>query len=79
LKQEYPNSKIGDVWVSLYLDEIVTMRDTDWIKLSKYHIIPESAEDVDYVPVIFRNGKADNTMKNNRKYTLFHEECFQND
>ncbi len=74
LRQEYADSKIGDVWVSLYLDEIVTLRDTDWIKLSKYHIIPESVEDIDHISVIFRNGKADNTLKNmdkHRNYPMF--------
>jgi site-specific DNA-methyltransferase (adenine-specific) len=34
LSMEYPNSKIDDIWVSFYLDGIVTIRDIDWIKLA---------------------------------------------
>ncbi len=74
LAQEKSDSKIDDVWISFYLDEIVTLRDTDWIKLSKYYIIPESAEEIDHVPVIFRNGKSDNLLKNKdrrRDYPMF--------
>lgn len=74
LAQEKSDSKIDDVWISFYLDEIVTLRDTDWIKLSKYYIIPESTEDIDHVSVIFRNGKPDNILKNKdrrRDYPMF--------
>jgi len=48
LKKESPNSKIGDVWVSFYLGKIVTIRDIDWEKLSKYFIIPEDVKNIDF-------------------------------
>lgn len=41
LAQEEANSKIGSVWVSMYLDEIATIRDCDWAELSKHFVIPE--------------------------------------
>ena len=48
LSEELPDSKIGNVWVSIYLDEIVTIRDKDWNELSQYFIIPEDIKDIDF-------------------------------
>jgi site-specific DNA-methyltransferase (adenine-specific) len=47
------DSKIGDVWVSLYLDEIATIRDKDWIKLEESFLIPENIKDIDFTKIIF--------------------------
>lgn len=51
LSQESPNSKIDDVWVSFYLDEIVTVRDKDWEKLSHCFFIPENVKEIDFVKI----------------------------
>ena len=48
ISQETSLSKIGDIWVSFYLDEIVTIRDRDWEKLASYFSIPENIKDVDF-------------------------------
>jgi len=48
LSKESSNSKIGDVWVSFYLNEIVTIRDKDWQKLASYFSIPENIKDIDF-------------------------------
>lgn len=48
LDNEKPNSKIGDIWVSFYLKEIVTIRDKDWDKLSEYFIVPENRKEIDF-------------------------------
>ncbi|OYT66250.1 restriction endonuclease [ANME-1 cluster archaeon ex4572_4] len=48
LSKELSNSKIGDSWVSFYLDEIVTIRDGDWEKLAQYFFIPENVKDIDF-------------------------------
>ena len=48
LSKESPNSKISDVWVSFYLNEIVTIRDRDWAKLTSYFSIPENIKDIDF-------------------------------
>jgi len=48
LLKESSNSKIGDIWVSFYLDEIITIRDIDWEKLVPYFLIPENIKDIDF-------------------------------
>ncbi len=47
LANESPNSKIGDVWVSFYLGEVVTITDKDWEVLKSYFVIPEDMRDID--------------------------------
>ena len=51
LSQESPNSKVGDVWVSFYLEEIVTIRDKDWEKLSYCFFTPENVKDIDFLKI----------------------------
>ena len=51
LSKESSNSKIGDVWVSFYLDEIITIRDRDWEKLASYFSIPENIKDIDFTKI----------------------------
>lgn len=57
LRQEEPNSKIGNVWVSFFLDKIATLRDIDWEELSQYYVIPEPIEDIDHTAIVAKNGK----------------------
>lgn len=57
LAQEESDSKIGNIWVSFFLDEVVTLRDTDWGELVKYYILPDSIEDIDHTTIIFKSGK----------------------
>ena len=54
LSKELPNSKIGDVWVSFYLDEIATIRNIDWVKLARYFLIPENIKDIDFTKIKFK-------------------------
>ena len=53
LSKESFKSKVGDVWVSFYLDKIVTIRDKDWIKLASYFLIPENVKDIDFTKIKF--------------------------
>jgi len=58
LSRELSNSKLGDVWVSFYLDEIVTIRDKDWGKLASYFSIPENIKDIDFKKIkLNKQGK----------------------
>lgn len=57
LKQEGPNSKIGSIWVSFFLDEIVTLRDVDWEGLAQFYVIPEPIEAIDHTAIVAKNGK----------------------
>lgn len=54
LSKELPNSKVGDVWVSFYLDKIVTIRNIDWAKLARYFLIPENIKDIDFTKIKFK-------------------------
>ena len=47
LAQEASNSKLGDVWVSFYLNEIATIRDNDWDRLAVFYDIPLPIELID--------------------------------
>ncbi|MBL7785565.1 MAG: hypothetical protein JNM36_06650 [Chitinophagales bacterium] len=51
LAQETANSKLGNVWVSYYLDEIVTLRNKDWDYLQQFYHIPTKIEDIDKVKI----------------------------
>jgi site-specific DNA-methyltransferase (adenine-specific) len=55
LAQEKPNSKLGDCWVSFYLDKIVTLRDCDWEKLKDYFFIPNKPEEIDQIPIVLKS------------------------
>lgn len=48
LSKELSDSKIGDIWVSFYLNKIVTIRNMDWEKLASYFLIPENIKDIDF-------------------------------
>jgi site-specific DNA-methyltransferase (adenine-specific) len=51
LSKELPDSKLGDTWVSFYLNEVVTIRNKDWDKLAPYFSIPEDVKDVDFAKI----------------------------
>jgi len=72
---EEANSKIGNIWISFYLDKIITVRDIDWPELSQYFDIPEPIENIDFTKITPSNGKpkgyAPNRNKKLEKLPLF--------
>jgi site-specific DNA-methyltransferase (adenine-specific) len=48
---ENPDSKFGDVWVSFFLDKIVTLRDTDWERIADKFIVPDSIDHIDHTEI----------------------------
>ncbi len=42
------NYKLGDNWVSFYLDDIITIRNIDWNSLKEYFIIPVPIRNIDF-------------------------------
>ena len=52
-----PTSKIGEAWVSLYLDQVATIRNDDWDELQHYFEVPEPAQAIDNTAIVFRDGK----------------------
>lgn len=76
LAQEEPNSKLGNFWVSFYLDRIVTLRDCDWNYLKDYFIIPEKLEEIDYKPITLKPSirfasRLKNDYKENKNEIIF--------
>jgi len=57
LTKTLPNSKIGDVWVSVYRNEVVTIRNEDWAELEQYYIIPEPRRNLDHTNIKIRELK----------------------
>ena len=43
-----PNYKLGDSWVSFYLNDVFTIRNNDWEELKNYFIIPKPIKTIDY-------------------------------
>jgi len=56
LEMEEANSRLGKIWVSYFLDNIVTLRDVDWPELSKWYQIPEEAKDIDHTAIKLYNS-----------------------
>lgn len=56
LSQEKPDSKIGDIWVSMYLSEIVTIRDKDWEKISGSFDLPTPKTLIDSIKISLKKG-----------------------
>ena len=71
---EKPNSKIGNKCVSIYLNEVVTLRDSDWNDLKDEYIIPQNIEDIDKYPIILKSKlpkhNADHIESNIELYPL---------
>lgn len=49
LEQEKSNSKLGDTWVSFYLEDVITLRNEDWNHLKDYFYLPEKPEHIDKI------------------------------
>jgi len=65
LDQEKSISKIGDRWVSFYLDEVVTLRDKDWDYLKDFYYIPINPEEIDTTPIVLKTKVAVQTPVSN--------------
>jgi site-specific DNA-methyltransferase (adenine-specific) len=59
LEHESPNSRIGEIWVSYFLNSIVTLRDKDWDKISRHYIVPDQIEQIDYKQIILKGLEKD--------------------
>ncbi len=57
LEATEPNFKLGESWVSFYLNEIITIRNDDWDKLKEYFIIPKEATAIDYQKIELINKR----------------------
>ena len=57
LKYTKANYKIGDIWVSFYLKDIVTIKNNDWSTLKKYFIIPDPLRNIDHTRIKLKDNK----------------------
>ena len=72
LSQEKANSKMGDVWVSFFLKDVITIRDKDWEELSPNYAIPEDIKKIDYIKINFgKNITIPENGNNKKKLPLF--------
>ena len=55
VEQQVSDSRVGDVWVSVYLDEIITLRDQDWEMLQPKFHSPESPQAIDYTRIVLKS------------------------
>lgn len=46
-----PNSKLGNVWVSFYLNQVITIRHKDWEELKEFFVFPSKPEEIDFIPI----------------------------
>jgi len=44
------------VWVSFFLDEIISLRDQDWSELAQSYTIPENVETIDKTKAVLRTN-----------------------
>ncbi|MCC5944893.1 MAG: hypothetical protein JJT94_08150 [Bernardetiaceae bacterium] len=57
LYQTTPNSKIGDIWVSFYLSQVVTIRHKDWEHLKPYFTVPTPAKAIDFKKAVLKDKR----------------------
>lgn len=65
LEQEITLSKIGNAFVSFYLDEVVTLRNADWDYIKDFYYIPTNPEDIDKAPIFLKTKSAITTPLRN--------------
>lgn len=85
LEMEKSNSKIGDIWISFFIDNIVTLRDKDWPQIKEHYIVPENRKIIDYQKIDFIEKKKilsqfdfvikGNGTKNNTQLSLELSNC----
>ena len=51
LRNNADDSRIGDSWISFYLNEPRTIRNVDWNELKKYFNIPKNSREIDKVKI----------------------------
>lgn len=49
------DSRVGNIWVSFYLNEIRTLRDKDWKEIAHFFDVPKNPKDVDFIKIKLAN------------------------
>lgn len=48
-------SKIGNSYVSIHLNDIITIRNNDWTELKQYYLLPKSPKDIDFFKITLKD------------------------
>jgi site-specific DNA-methyltransferase (adenine-specific) len=62
LEKTNQTSKIGNSWVSFYLNDVVTIRDIDWIDLVNYFKIPDHVKSVELKKITLKNKEGESKI-----------------
>jgi site-specific DNA-methyltransferase (adenine-specific) len=65
LEDVTPVSKLGNAWVSYYLDKVITIRDCDWEEIKEYFYMPKTPEEIDYTPIVLTSKINSSMSKQN--------------
>lgn len=57
LEQETSFSRIGEAWVSVFLNTVSTLRDKDWESLKQHFFIPTPIETIDHTAIKLASAK----------------------
>ena len=57
LKYEQSNSKLGEFWDSIFLKDIISLRNVDWECLSEYYLLPQNNRAIDHTKIEFIDKK----------------------
>ena len=86
LEMEKSNSKIGDIWISFFIDNIVTLRAKDWPHIENSYLIPDNIKSIDHTKIdfiekkeIFKHldivMKRNGTINNQKQLSFKLDEC----
>ena len=67
------NSRIGDCWISFYLDEPRTIRNIDWDSIQKYFSIPLDLRDIDKEKITLKQQRKSVKAEQNRILEMFNK------
>lgn len=81
LKTTKANFKLGESWVSFYLNDVATIRHKDWELLKDYFVIHEPMKTIDYQKTVLKNKKLipiENNGNNKRHLSTNENDLFRN-
>jgi len=56
LIREKSDSKIGNVWVSFFSNEVITIRHIDWEILASFYEVPEPLNKIDFIKIALKSN-----------------------
>jgi site-specific DNA-methyltransferase (adenine-specific) len=56
LIHENSDSKIGNVWVSFFSNEVTTIRHIDWETLASFYEVPEPLNKIDFIKIVLKSN-----------------------